>query len=58
MNVKTGGLANHFHYDYQQQALTDNFLELNQFLKRKGQWVTAADLAREGIAKGLKELGL
>lgn len=58
VNVKTGGLANHFHYDYQQQALTANFLELDQFLKRKGQWVTASDLAREAIAKGVKELGL
>ena len=58
INVKTGGLVNHFHYDYQQQALSDNILELDKFLKRKGQWVTAADLAREGVTKGLKELGL
>lgn len=58
INVKTGGLVNHFHYDYQQKALTDNILEAEKFLKRKGQWVTAADLAREGVEKGLKELGL
>jgi hypothetical protein len=58
VNVKTGQLANHFHYDYQQQALTDNFLEVDKFLKRHGQWVRAEDLAREGIVKGLKELGL
>jgi hypothetical protein len=58
VNVKTGGLVNHFHYDYQQQALTDNFLDLGQFLKRRGQWVTASDLAREALAKGVKEFGL
>ncbi|WP_243366580.1 hypothetical protein [Fundidesulfovibrio soli] len=58
VNVKTGGLVNHFRYDYQQKALTDNILEADKFLKRKGQWVTAADLSREGIEKGLKELGL
>lgn len=58
VNVKTGALANHFHYDYQQQALTANFLEVDQFLKRKGQWVTASDLAKEAMAKGVKELGL
>jgi hypothetical protein len=58
VNVKTGQVANHFHYDYQQQALTDNFLEVDKFFKRHGQWVRAEDLAREGIAKGLKELGL
>jgi hypothetical protein len=58
INVKTGGVANHFHYDYQQQALTDNILEMDKFFKRKGQWVTAEDLAREGIEKGIKEFGL
>jgi len=58
INVKTGGMTNHFHYDYQQQALTDNILEMDKFFKRRGQWVTAADLAREGIEKGLKEFGL
>jgi hypothetical protein len=58
INVKTGGLVNHFHYDYQQQPLTDNILDMDKFLKRRGQWVTATDLAREGMEKGLKELGL
>ncbi len=58
VNVKTGGLVNHFHYDYQQRALTDNILEADKFFKRKGQWVTAADLSREGIEKALKEFGL
>jgi len=58
VNVKTGGLVNHFHYDYQQKALTDNILEAGQFLKRKGQWVTASELSTEGIEKALKEFGL
>jgi len=58
VNVKTGGLVNHYHYDYQQKALTDNILEADKFFKRRGQWVTAADLASEGIAQALKEFGL
>ncbi|GFK94260.1 hypothetical protein NNJEOMEG_02102 [Fundidesulfovibrio magnetotacticus] len=58
VNVKTGGLINHFHYDYQQRALSDNLLDADKFLKRKGQWVTAAELAREAIEQGLKEFGL
>lgn len=58
LNVKTGGLANHFHYDYQQQALADNILDAGKFFKRHGQWVTAAVLAKEAINQGLKELGL
>lgn len=58
LNVKTGGLANHFHYDYKQKALTDNILEADKFFKRRGQWVTAADLASEGVTQALKEFGL
>ena len=58
INVKTGGLINHFHYDYQQQSLSDNILDMDKFFKRRGQWVTALDLASEGIEKGLKEFGL
>lgn len=57
INVKTGGVS-HYHYDYAQKALADNLLEAGDFLKRKGQWVTAADLAREGMAKAIKEFGL
>ncbi len=58
LNVKTGGLVNHFHYDYQQQALADNILDAGKFLKRHGQWVTASALAKEAMDQGLKELGL
>ena len=58
LNVKTGGLVNHFHYDYQQQALADNILDAGKFLQRHGQWVTASVLAKEAIEAGLKELGL
>lgn len=58
VNVKTGGLVNHYHYDYQQKALTDNLLEAGQFFKRHGQWVTAEDLANEGLVQALKEFGL
>ncbi|MBF0482655.1 MAG: hypothetical protein HQK81_13645 [Desulfovibrionaceae bacterium] len=58
IDVKTGGLYRHFHYDEEQQALTDNILEIRKFMDRGGKWVTAMDLAREAIRKGVKEMGL
>ena len=58
LNVKTGGLVNHFHYDYQQQALADNILDAPKFFKRHAQWITAGELAKEALEQGLKELGL
>jgi len=58
VDVKTGALLNHSHYDYQQRALTDNLLDVGSFVRRRGQWVSAGDLAREGIERGIRELGL
>ena len=58
INVETGALVNHFRYDYQQQALTDNLLEMRSFMQRRGRWVSAEELAREGIERGIRELGL
>ena len=47
-----------FHFDETQKALTDNLLDLNKFVQRKGEWVEADVLAKEGIEAGLRELGL
>jgi len=58
INVANGTLVNHFRYDYQQKALTDNLLEVRSFMQRRGRWVSAEDLAREGIERGIRELGL
>lgn len=45
-------------FDETQQALTDNLLEIGKFMERKGRWVTAHELAQEGMDKAVKELGL
>lgn len=58
IDVRGERLASRYHYDETQKALTDNFLDLGKFVKRKGEWVTADTLAKEGIEAGLKELGL
>jgi len=58
IDVATGTVLNRFHYDYQQRPLSDNLLEVGSFVRRRGQWVSAMDLAREGIERGVRELGL
>ncbi|MDR2075992.1 MAG: hypothetical protein LBP61_03540 [Desulfovibrio sp.] len=58
IDVQGDSLISRSHYDAMQSALTSNLLELGSFIKRGGKWVQARDLAREGMAKAVKELGL
>lgn len=45
-----------FVFDEDQQALSENVLNIGKFLKRGGKWVTADQLAEEGINAGLDHL--
>ena len=45
-------------FEERQQGLVDNLLNVGAFIKRKGQWVTAAQLCEDGMRKAAKELGL
>jgi len=58
MNVETGGVQNYAHFEEEQRTLMDNVLEANKFLERKGRWLTALELAKEGLAKCVEELKL
>ncbi|HWR05016.1 MAG TPA: hypothetical protein VN419_13510 [Humidesulfovibrio sp.] len=58
IDVKGQRLVSRYHYDETQKALTDNLLDLGKFVKRKGEWVNADVLAKEGIEAGLREMGL
>lgn len=58
IETRGGRIARQFHFEEEQQALADNLLNMKKFMERKGGWVTAGELAAEGIRKGLKELGL
>ena len=55
---QSGTVQNHVVYDEEQVGLVNNLLTVNDFVKRKGAWVTARSLAREGMEKMVKELGL
>jgi hypothetical protein len=58
LDVRGESLISRSHYDATQSALAANLLDLDTFLKRGGKWVQAGDLAREGMEKAVKELGL
>ncbi|MEW5774366.1 MAG: hypothetical protein AB1916_12670 [Thermodesulfobacteriota bacterium] len=58
VDVKGQALAGRFHFDETQLSLTENLLDAGKFMKRGGKWITAGQLAGEGIEKGLTEIGL
>lgn len=58
VDVKNEKLAGRFHFDEEQQSLSENLFSINRFFKRGGKWVSARQLATDGINMGLTELGL
>jgi hypothetical protein len=58
IDVNNEELISRSRYDETQSALADNLLETGKFFKRGGKWVTARALAREGMEKAVKDLGL
>ncbi len=47
------GLAKVFVFDETQQPLSENAFGFFTFLKRKAKWITAGELAREGVRKAV-----
>ena len=58
IDVKHGQLISRYHFEETQQALTSNLLDVDKFISRHGQWVTAHELAAEGMRQAVQELGL
>ncbi len=58
IDVKNSVLTSRSHFDETQTALTDNLLETGKFISRGGKWITATELAKEGMVKAVKDLGL
>lgn len=58
IDLATGRLVGRSAYEEKQVGLVDNILGVGDFLKRRGTWVTAEELAQEAVAKAVKELGL
>lgn len=58
LNVNEESLISRSRYDETQSALTSNLLDTGKFFKRGAKWVTAIELADEGMEKAIKDLGL
>jgi hypothetical protein len=58
LDVRNEVLISRSRFDETQSPLTSNLLEADKFFRRGGKWVTARDLAEEGMDKAIKELGL
>jgi hypothetical protein len=58
IDVRTGGIVKHYHFDETQQSLSANLLDAHKFVARNGRWLTALELANEGLRQGILELGL
>jgi hypothetical protein len=51
-------LVQRVHFAEEQQALSSNLAKIGLFLRRGGKWITADQLAAEGMDKAVEELGL
>ena len=58
LNIKEGNIIGHSVYEVEQQGLTENLLNVGDFFKRQGKWVTAEELAREAVTMAVKDLNL
>lgn len=45
-------------FEEKQVGLIDNLFTVADFVRRRGQWVTAGDLAEDAMKKAVRELGL
>jgi hypothetical protein len=47
-----------YHFEETQHSFSENMLEAKKFFRRGGKWLTATQLAADGIKQGVMELGL
>ncbi|MBD5640981.1 MAG: hypothetical protein HDQ91_00995 [Desulfovibrio sp.] len=58
LSIPDKGVMNRSIYEEKQVGLVDNLLTVGDFVKRKGQWVSARDLAVEAMTQAVRDLGL
>ena len=58
VNVAEGEMGGRSIFEEKQVGLTENLLTVGEFFKRKGAWVSAQDLAVDGMKKAVRDLGL
>jgi hypothetical protein len=58
LDIARSRLLKHAVFEEEQVGLTENLLTLGSFIKRKGRWVSAEELATEAIIQAIREFGL
>jgi hypothetical protein len=58
VDVDNASIVSRYHFDETQASLSENLLDLGTFFSRGAKWLTARELAAEGLRQGIKELGL
>jgi hypothetical protein len=58
LDVKKQLLLARSRFDETQQALSANLLDIGKYITRGGKWISAEELAKEGITRAVRELGL
>lgn len=58
IDVRNSVLTSRSHFNETQTALADNLLNTRKFFSRGARWVTAVELAREGMVKAVRDIGL
>lgn len=56
VNFSNGRIINHYEYDETQRSLSENIFNVEKFIRRKGHWVKAIELARYGVNEGIKKI--
>jgi hypothetical protein len=58
LDIAHSRLLKHAVFEEEQVGLTENLLTLGSFIKRGGRWVSAGELATEGMMRAIREFGL
>lgn len=58
VDVNNSVLTSRSHFDETQAALASNLLDAGKFISRGAKWVSAIELAREGMVKAIEDMGL
>lgn len=58
LNIPQKALMGRSVFEEKQEGLVNNLLNVGAFIKRRGQWVSAAQLSEDGMRRAARELGL
>lgn len=56
IDMKTGNMLWSAFYNETQTSLSENLFQLNEFIKRRGRWLTAREIAKSGLEQLFERL--